>query len=111
MDPLEFSEKNSELTATLRGELDHCLAASVREQIDEKLIQLRASSLVLDLSRISFMDSSGLGLIMGRYAVCRKNGVDFRLRGADGRVVKMLELAGLSRVIGVEENAKGGSRK
>ncbi|MBP5208555.1 MAG: anti-sigma factor antagonist [Clostridia bacterium] len=111
MDTLEFSEKNGELTALLRGELDHCLAASVREQIDEKLIQLRASSLVLDLSRISFMDSSGLGLIMGRYAVCRKNGVDFRLRGADGRVIKMLELAGLSRVIGVEENAKGGSRK
>ena len=111
MDTLEFSEKNGELTALLRGELDHCLAASVREQIDEKLIQLRASSLVIDLSRISFMDSSGLGLIMGRYAVCRKNGVDFRLRGADGRVIKMLELAGLSRVIDVEETAKGGSCK
>ncbi len=111
MDTLEFSKKNGELTALLRGELDHCLAASVREQIDEKLIQLRASSLVIDLSRISFMDSSGLGLIMGRYAVCRKNGVDFRLRGADGRVIKMLELAGLSRVIDVEETAKGGSRK
>ena len=108
MKELDFNEKDGVLTASLSGELDHCLAAAVRERIDEKVYEKRPAALVLDISGVSFMDSSGLGLIMGRYTVCRACGCAFSLCGADERAVKILSLAGLDKVITVCER-KGGT--
>ena len=59
----------SQLTASLSGELDHHSAAQVREILDGALtLDIRALS--LDLSGITFMDSSGIGVILGRYRIC-----------------------------------------
>lgn len=107
MDALTFSEKNGTLTAYLSGELDHCLAAAVRAKIDERVQERIPAGLVLDISRITFMDSSGLGLIMGRYALCKRIGVPFRLKGADERAMKILDMAGLCSVITAETQTKG----
>ena len=111
MNSLSFCEKNGVLTAVLSGELDHCLAASTRTRIDDRIGEAMPSEFVLDISRITFMDSSGLGLIMGRYALCKKLGVAFRLKGADDRAMKILDMAGLCSVIVTEQPAKGGKAK
>lgn len=110
MKGLSFYEKNGTLTAELTGELDHCLAATVRARIDDKTAERMPQALVLDISHITFMDSSGLGLIMGRYALCKRLGVMFRLKGADERAMKMLDMAGLCSVI-ITEPAKEGAVK
>ena len=104
MQDLEFKEKDGALTAALKGELDHCLAVSVRERIDGKIYEVRPSLLILDISGVSFMDSSGLGLIMGRYTVCKNSGCGFKLKGADRRALKILGMAGLDKVIPLYEN-------
>ena len=110
MDGLTFNENNGTLTASLSGELDHCLAAAVRTRIDERVQERMPSELVLDISRITFMDSSGLGLIMGRYTLCKKTGVGFRLKGADERSMKILDMAGLCSVIITEPSVKGSTK-
>ena len=110
MDGLSFYEKNGTLTAVLSGELDHCLAATVRTKIDERVQARIPAELVLDISRITFMDSSGLGLIMGRYTLCKRIGVAFRLKGADERAMKILDMAGLCSVITTEPSVKGSTK-
>ncbi|MBR6921701.1 MAG: anti-sigma factor antagonist [Clostridia bacterium] len=110
MKGLSFYEKNGALTAALSGELDHCLAAVVRARIDDKVSETMPDRLVLDISRITFMDSSGLGLIMGRYALCKSRGIEFRLAGADERAVKILDMAGLCSVIKTEPAVKGSAK-
>lgn len=82
MDMLTFSEKNGELTAKISGELDHFLASDVRGRIDDMMARKMPSALILDISGVTFMDSSGLGLIMGRYTACKSRGASFRLHGA-----------------------------
>ena len=99
------------LSILLRGEIDHHSAVSVRSAIDEKLYELRPASLVIDLSRIEFMDSSGLGLIMGRYALMQKLGGEFALQNPNERIVKIFELAGLSRIVRIESGAKNDSEE
>ena len=94
------------LSITLRGEIDHHSAVSVRSAIDEKLYELRPASLVIDLSRIEFMDSSGLGLIMGRYALMQKLGGEFSVLNPSARVEKIFELSGLGRIIKIESTEK-----
>ena len=98
----EFSE--GRLSVLLRGEIDHHSAVSVRSAIDEKLYELRPRLLVMDLSKIDFMDSSGLGLIMGRYALMQKLGGDFCISNPSERVSKIFELSGLGRIIKIEKS-------
>lgn len=90
------------LEIKLVGEIDHHSAVSVRGDIDELVFETRAKKLVLDLSEISFMDSSGLGLIMGRYSLIKELGGTLILRSPTPAATKILSLAGMERVLKIE---------
>ncbi len=90
----------------LEGEIDHHSAISVRSKIDELIFDIRPKKLTLDLSGISFMDSSGLGLIMGRYSLVKELGGTLVLRSPTIAVMKILTLAGMEKMIKIEKAHK-----
>lgn len=90
------------LSVRLKGEIDHHSAVSIRTALDEEIARLCPRKTVLDLSDIEFMDSSGLGLIMGRYSLMQKLGGILTLKNPNERIVKIFELAGLGRMIRIE---------
>lgn len=92
------------LSVKLMGEIDHHSAVGVRSDIDALIFEVRPRKIVLDLSEISFMDSSGLGLIMGRYALARDLGCAMALRSPGVAVMKILTLAGMERMIKIEKD-------
>ena len=94
------------LTLTLSGEIDHHSAVRIRTEMDAKIYETRPAKTILDLSGIEFMDSSGLGLIMGRYALMQKLGGELTLRHPNERLVKIFELAGLGRMVKIEGSEK-----
>lgn len=98
-----YEVKDGTLEVKLMGEIDHHSAVSVRSQIDELIFDTRPKKMVLDLSEISFMDSSGLGLIMGRYALVKDLGGTLSLRAPTVAVMKILSLAGMERMIKIEK--------
>ena len=102
----EYEEKDGRFCIQLVGEIDHHSAVAVRSAIDAKLYEFRPRHTVLDLSGIDFMDSSGLGLIMGRYALMQKLGGGFSVANPNERVMKIFDLAGLGRIISVENDSK-----
>ena len=64
---VKLEEKENGLTAYLSGDIDHHTAGEIRELIDSKAEQVRPQTLNLDFKDVTFMDSSGIGLVMGRY--------------------------------------------
>lgn len=64
---VEITYENGVVTARIGGEIDHHAAPRIRAQIDAKCEACRPNRLILDFGSVSFMDSSGIGLIMGRY--------------------------------------------
>lgn len=94
------------LKISLRGEMDHHNAVSVRGQIDALILEQRPKKVTVDLSQIGFMDSSGLGFIMGRYALMQRLGGEFVLENPNERIVKIFELAGLERIVRIENNGQ-----
>ena len=94
--------ENDVLTARLAGELDHHLAAEIRAKIDEAMMANLPKKLILELSEIEFMDSSGLGLIMGRYELMRELGGDVTVRDPAPCVDRMLKLTGFDRRVKTE---------
>ena len=74
------------LHAALSGELDHHSAAAVRQALDAAM-EDGVRELVLDLSGVSFMDSSGIGVILGRYRILRARGGPHLEDGGDSYLV------------------------
>ena len=93
----EVRAGNGLLRVSLYGEIDHHSAVSLRKDLDELLLRERPRRLVLDLSRIAFMDSSGLGLLMGRYRFMKELGGVTVIESANESVLKILRLAGMER--------------
>ena len=91
------------MTARIEGEIDHHSAKSVRVEIDEAFAQSGAARLALDMSRVRFMDSSGLGLILGRYAKVEALGAAFCVVDPSASVRRVLDVAGAGRIVEIRE--------
>ena len=95
---------DSEFTGTalkvkLRGEIDHHSAVAVRSAIDDMIRSKRPAELIIDMSAVDFMDSSGLGLIMGRYNTMKEIGGSVTVEDPTAATEKILNLAGLERIV------------
>ena len=101
-----FDIKGDVLNIKLVGEIDHHSAVRVRADIDTLIFESRPKRVILDLSQISFMDSSGLGLIMGRYTLIKELGGTLILRSPTAAVTKILSLAGMERIVKIEKEPK-----
>ena len=95
---VRFSESERTLTAYLSGEIDHHSAKAEREEIDAMLFRTKPTRLVLDFSEVKFMDSSGIGLIIGRADVCTAIGCRVRITGLSKSLKKLLRLAGIEKM-------------
>ena len=92
------------LRIKFEGELDHHGAKGLRESIDKKIMSSKEKEIVFDLSDVTFMDSSGVGVLLGRYKL-------FALRkmfifGAKGSVDRVLKLSGVYQLMPKKEEEK-----
>ena len=93
-----FERKGDTLVALLSGEIDHHTAAEFRESIDRETEMLRPGLLVMDFGGVGFMESSGIGLIMGRYRNAAAYGGSVRVVNAPPMIERMMKLAGMGRL-------------
>ncbi len=94
------------LTVSLCGELDHHGAAEVRKSIDAAIDRESPKKLRLRLAEVQFCDSSGLGLIMGRYRKARSAGAEITVCDPSAAVEKIMRLAGLDKLIKIERSTE-----
>ena len=94
-----FRTDEDRLIALISGEVDHHNARKIRAEIDGKMMSTRPAELTLDLSLVSFMDSSGLGLILGRFSKASDLGISFSVSNPTGPTQKILDLAGMDRIV------------
>ncbi len=71
---IKFSNRGSTLVALFTGELDHHFSEYARNKIERELLKATTHNVVFDLTGLSFMDSSGIGVIVGRFAHIKKLG-------------------------------------
>ncbi len=108
---VRIEQAGSTITARLSGELDHHTARVMREQIDAAVGGSPAKLLRLDFSGIGFMDSSGIGLVMGRYRLMQSRGGRLLVVGASERLLRVMRLAGLQQLPVWEDNTNTETKK
>ena len=90
------------LVIKISGEMDHHSAVMLRRSADELIYKFHPEITLIDLSEIDFMDSSGLGFIMGRHALMQKLGGRAVLLNPNEKVMKIVSLSGLERIIEIK---------
>ena len=99
-------ERGDTLIVHVGGEMDHHSAVAVRTEVDARIAAARPQRVMLELSSIDFMDSSGLGLIMGRFALVKKYGGTFSVLDPSPAVLKIITLAGMERMVTILRTKK-----
>ena len=98
LDCINFYKDGQSLVASILCDIDHHAARGLREAIDKKIFENRPKILVLDFDGVSFMDSSGIGLILGRAELCRGIGARVNIVGLNQHLKKLVSLSGVDRV-------------
>lgn len=103
---LYYENIENTLVVKLKGELDHHVAERIRVELDEMISSNRSKNLIFDLKELNFMDSSGIGVIIGRYKNINKFGGKVAVVEVSEKVDKIFNLAGLYRIINKFKNLK-----
>ncbi|MBE6806101.1 MAG: STAS domain-containing protein [Ruminococcaceae bacterium] len=103
---VKIETKGEVVTAYLSGELDHHTAKEMREGIDTAIQVNMPTLLIIDFSDVTFMDSSGIGLVMGRYRLLSKTGAELHISGMSEQIYKVMKLAGIERLAKLDKKGK-----
>lgn len=105
-----FSVSENILIAELFGELDHHAAEGIRNDIDEAVHNNYAKYLVLDFSKVRYMDSSGIGMVLGRYRKMTAEGGKVMIAACPGTVKNIMNMAGVFSLIKYTETKEEAAR-
>ena len=100
----EIILNNDTLIAQLDGEIDHHTARGIREKIDSEIENNSPKKLVLDFTDVTFMDSSGIGLIMGRYKQMKALNGELKIKNPSPNTLRVFKLAGVDRLAQIERS-------
>ena len=98
-----YMVSGNNLVISLNAELDHHLADEMREVIDDIIDKRGVDRVIIDFSKVDFMDSAGIGLIMGRYKKIRDIG-DICVVGINESIKRILLISGLHKIVDIYDN-------
>lgn len=99
---VQINASDELVTAYLTGEIDHHSAKGIREEIDRSLESNWPKLLVMDFKNVGFMDSSGIGLVMGWYKLMQQMDGGIKIINAPNHIKRVMKLAGLDKLATIE---------
>lgn len=103
MEKVNIIKEADTVTAHIQGDIDHHTAKEIRERIDEYIQGSRPQILKLDFSQVQFMDSSGIGLIMGRYKIMKILNGEVKVINIPLHLKRLIKISGLLGLGVIEE--------
>ncbi len=105
--PVTLQSQNTTLVAALSGELDHHSIRSIREEIDTAISTQLPACLALDFHDVTFMDSSGIGLILGRCKLMGGLGGTTAILNPPPHIKRIMRLSGIDRLAQIKNIPSG----
>ena len=101
---MRIKVNNHILIAYFDGDMDHHTALAVREKLDQTIRDEQIIHLIFDFSKLKFMDSSGIGVIIGRYKLIQSRRGKMVITGVSKSVTRLLTMSGIHKLIPFFEN-------
>lgn len=96
-----YDEKDKLLTIVLTEEIDHHVAEKIRRKTDYEIERFIPRKTILDFNKVTFMDSSGIGMLIGRYKVMKMFGGTIEIINAKPSIKKIFEMCGIHKIMKV----------
>jgi len=96
---VKTTRRGQRITACLQGELDHHSAKTLREELDRLIADPSVQELELNMAEVPFMDSSGLGVVLGRYRALTARGGRLLLSGVTTPIDRIFRMSGLYTLV------------
>ena len=102
----KFYDKDKLLVFKIKEEIDDCSVQKIRRRADYEIERYMPKRVVFDFDSVTFMDSAGIGLIIGRYKLINMIGGELKIANVNTQIQKIFEMSGLLRLIPVEQKDK-----
>lgn len=96
---IEILQDQNTITAFLSGEIDHHTSKSLRRELDSEIERVHPEKLFIDFGKVTFMDSSGIGFIMGRYKLLSSLGGKITIKNTPPHLKRVMRLSGLNDIV------------
>lgn len=100
---IQYQKEEKVLVLKITEELDHHTVERIRRKADYEIEKYIPRKVILDFNQVAFMDSAGIGLILGRYKNISLFGGKLEVVNASTQVIKILNMSGLSKIIEIKE--------
>ena len=101
---LHFSNEKDFLIMSISGEIDHRYAIQIRNEADRKIVTYPDKKLIVDLTNVTFMDSSAIGVIIGRYKLVMSLGSSMAIVSSNETLGRILEMSGIHKIIRIYQS-------
>ena len=98
-----YMVNDNKLIIRMNAELDHHLAEEMRQVIDDVIDKRGVTHIVFDFTKVDFMDSAGIGLLIGRYKLAKMLGGVAEITNTSKSIEKVLEMSGITKIISLKE--------
>ena len=94
-----YQKKDKRLIFKLNEDIDECVAQKIRRRLDNEIERYMPKEVIFDFNKVSFMDSAGIGLVIGRYKLANMLGGKVRVANLTTPVKKIFEMSGILKII------------
>lgn len=96
---ISYQKEDKQLLVEITEEIDHHVAEKLRRKVDDEITRHMPRKTVFDFDRVSFMDSAGIGMIIGRYKMMKLIGGSLEIINISQTVRRILEMSGINKII------------
>ena len=94
-----YKKEDKQLIFKLEEDIDECAVQKIRRKLDNEIERYMPKEVIFDFNNVSFMDSAGIGLIIGRYKLANMLGGKVQVANMKTPVRKIFEMSGMQRII------------
>ena len=96
---IKYDEKDKQLTLEITEEIDHCEVEKIRRKADYEIERYIPRKVVFDFNKVTFMDSAGIGMLLGRYKLTKLLGGTLEAINVNESVRKIFNMSGIHKII------------
>ena len=105
---INYVKKDKLLVVEITEEIDHHVAEKIRRKVDDEITRYMPRKTIFDFSRVSFMDSAGIGMLIGRYKMMKLIGGNLEIVNISKTLKRILEMSGINKIIPMEDKKEVG---
>ena len=101
-----YNKMDKQLVFKIDEDIDECCVQKIRRRLDNEIERYMPKETIFDFSNVTFMDSAGIGLLIGRYKLINMFGGDVKIANINTSVRKIFEMSGILRIMPEVKNNK-----